>query len=105
MRNITCPYCNKELDIDTTDINNPGENYEEECEHCGKMFHVMVEYSATYKSYQVPCLNGDDHKWKGGIMGGYPTARTKYCAYCGERRMPTPEEYEIEMKALAQEEE
>lgn len=101
MTKIECPYCETELDIDTTEIYDPDQPEEVKCPLCKSLFHIEVEFIPTYNSYQVPCLNGEDHKWIGGIVEGFPTSYTLYCAYCKEKRPPTPEEYEAEMqKAL-----
>lgn len=59
MEQIECPYCLREQLIDTSDIHEEDEAYEEECGYCGKTFNVFVSYHVRYKSARIepetPC--------------------------------------------------
>ena len=55
---LTCPYCG--ACFESLEFDNEGEH---ECS-CGKMFMYSSETTRTFSSRQVPCLNGEKHKWK-----------------------------------------
>jgi glutaredoxin len=87
MRDIECPYCKEEVEIDHDD----GYGYEEgkvfnqECEHCNKTFTYTTSISYCHEAQQAPCLNGEEHKWKDihGYPMGYQSNRQR-CEYCDE---------------------
>lgn len=88
-KDIECPYCGKEQDIDHDDGYGYDENetYEQECE-CGKTFVYNTSIMFHYAVYKAPCKNGGNHKWKQII--GAPRAYfvgCDRCEYCGEERI------------------
>lgn len=64
-KDIDCPYCNHEQDINHDDGFGYEENtaHEMECKSCGKsfVFHTSVIYN--YEPQKADCLNGKEHKW------------------------------------------
>lgn len=98
METVTCPYCDKNTEIDTDEHY---ENYEEyECEHCGKNFEVFAEPTIDYSVCdKADCLNGADHKWRQIIGQPEIHFRGKYrcedCSaeYVNEKEATTEEEW------------
>ena len=89
MDKVTCPYCDKECDIDHGD----GAFYEEdkleemECEHCDKIFLVTTSIIYHHTGDVCPCKNGEEHKWK--QIQGCPMEileGKERCEYCDEER-------------------
>lgn len=62
MADFECPYCGK--GHEASEINIPDKYYEEECDDCGKLFQVTVEYYPEYEAHKADCLNDDNHKWE-----------------------------------------
>lgn len=64
MKDINCPYCQEDLDIDHDD----GKGYEEDklheqqCRACGKYFTYTTSISYYYEAQPADCLNGANHK-------------------------------------------
>jgi hypothetical protein len=92
-KDINCPYCGKELDIDHDD----GRGYEEDvthqqqCTHCDKHFVFTTSIVFMYYPEKADCLNGKKHKWE--PTATYPKKHTQVlCQTCGEWRQPTPKE-------------
>lgn len=90
MDNITCPYCNEEVEINHDD----GYGYEEgvlfnqECGHCDNTFTYTTGIIFVYKAYKAPCLNGGPHSWKDnqGYPKGYQSNRHT-CEWCDEEEL------------------
>lgn len=65
MKDVECPYCGHEQNIDHGD----GYGYEEdeihdqECSECEKSFGFYTHISFSYDPIKVPCFNGADHGW------------------------------------------
>jgi len=95
-KDVECPYCGAELNINHDD----GQGYEEdefhhqECQNCGKTFVFTTSISFSYEVQKADCLNGGRHKWK--PTHTYPTIATRMeCQDCGEQRKPTQAEWVI----------
>lgn len=93
MRDINCPYCEAEQDINHDD----GYGYEEdekhqqECNSCGKTFTYTTSIIYCYDAEKADCLNGSDHDWQPSKT--YPKcATTMVCNMCGGERKPTDAE-------------
>lgn len=89
MDKVTCPYCDKECEVDHDD----GANYEEDnlteqqCEHCEKMFFISTSVLYHHTGSIAPCLNGEEHDWQD--MNGHPKEYfegKKRCSYCDEEK-------------------
>ncbi len=65
MKDVKCPYCGKEQEIDHDDGYGYEENetYTQECV-CGKIFTFATYISFDYSVHKAPCLNGKSHKYK-----------------------------------------
>lgn len=76
---LVCPYCGYSHD-DDGEMNEAG-TYN--CSKCDKMFNFEVDYSKSYSSRKVPCLNGEPHKFKKEFYPGYPDYQR--CRACDKR--------------------
>lgn len=77
-----CPYCNKECEADS-ELRNPSENYEHECEHCEKNFVYTIDYDIIYYEEKADCLNGGKHNYE--KICGYPRElfeNKRRCSMC-----------------------
>ena len=63
MNELTCPYCKKDV-RPSDDLREQEEDYEHECEHCGKTFVYYIQYFPSYHASQADCLNGAPHKFE-----------------------------------------
>lgn len=63
-KDIKCPYCGKEQNIDHDD----GYGYEEgvthqqQCRRCGKNFVYTTHISFDYEASKADCLNDGEHE-------------------------------------------
>lgn len=90
-KDIQCPYCGREMDVDSTEIEIDERN-EMQCKFCEKNFVFIPEVEIVYSSYKAKCLNGGEHNFQ--ATKTYPVEFTKMeCWACGERREPTEEEW------------
>ena len=104
MKEVTCPYCEEECEINHDDGAFYNENEEEEmtCEHCDKVFMVSTSISYYHEGSKCPCKNGEDHDWQPqrGFPKEYYDGR-EACSYCDETRDTyTPEQRREAMKRL-----
>jgi len=93
MKDIECPYCGEEQDIDHDDGKGYGESerHQQQCSKCEKTFIFTTYISFSYTPYKAECLNGGDHEYY--PTHTYPTEFTEMeCHLCGDRRKPTKEE-------------
>lgn len=73
---LICPYCGCKFE-DSFEFN---ESSQHQCDRCEKHFMYEVEYSKTFSSVKVDCLNGGEHMWKSSPWAYYPDYR--YCRKC-----------------------
>ena len=91
---VTCPYCEKEFDVDTDDGAHykDGQAQEEQCPNCEKVMLVTSTCTWYREAEKADCLNGSPHAWsiwstywigeKGDNVGKYYERR--YCEICYE---------------------
>lgn len=96
MKDIECPYCGEEQDINHDD----GYGYKEDEAHqqqCGKCEKTFVFYTSIHFSYEprkADCLNGAEHKYE--PTSTFPSFFTRMrCAMCDDERNPTKKEREL----------
>jgi hypothetical protein len=80
---LVCPYCGHPHE-DDGEMNEAGDH---QCSSCDKHFKYEVDYSVSYTSRQVPCMNGEPHNWKTEPYPGFP--EYKRCKAC-DKREPGP---------------
>ncbi len=98
MKDLKCPYCNHEQDIDTDNSENYLEDmiHNQQCSNCEKYFAFTTSISFYYTPNKADCLNGSEHKWD--ATHTFPKEYTEMrCDDCGESRKPTPEEMKVIM--------
>lgn len=93
MKDIKCPYCGHEQDIDHDDGQGYAESelHEQECEKCEKSFGFYTTISFSYDPVKVPCFNDSDcewvenrtHKW---VTDEKHTTIFYCCAHCGKEK-------------------
>lgn len=93
MKDVNCPYCNSEQEID----HDGGVGYEEgvthnqRCSDCGKTFAYTTSISFYYEPSKADCLNDGEHRY--GITNTHPKCFSKMvCSDCGDERDLTDEE-------------
>jgi hypothetical protein len=95
MKDINCPYCDAELDINHDDGQgySESETHQQDCGYCGKTFVFTTSIVYYYTVDKADCLNGDSHDYKPTMT--FPKEFTKMeCSMCGDRRQPTKEEFD-----------
>lgn len=93
MRDVNCPYCDAEVEINHDDGYGYGEDevFEQECGECEKHFVYTTSISFSYDAKQADCLNDGEHSWK--PTATHPREFTKMrCTVCDNTRSCTPEE-------------
>jgi len=93
MKDVKCPYCGEEQDINHEEGYGyeEGETFNQECKSCGKSFSYETQRIFYYDVRKADCLNGGEHKWRPTIT--VPKFATRMmCPECGEYRDPTDEE-------------
>lgn len=96
MRDVECPYCGAEQEINHDDGIGFEENqiHEQECGDCEKIFAYTTSISFYYFASKADCLNGAEHKYK--VLTVYPKEATLMeCGDCGARRKPTEDEMRV----------
>ncbi len=93
MKDVNCPYCDAEQDIDHDD----GYGYEEDelheqyCNGCEKTFVYRTSISYYYEADKADCLNDGEHTYE--PTHTYPKEATRMeCTQCDDRRNPTEKE-------------
>lgn len=95
-KDVQCPYCNHEQDINHDD----GYGYDEarvhqqECRNCDKTFTFTTSISFDYEVEKADCLNGGEHKYRATMTAPRECTEMK-CTMCDCRRPPTKEEWAI----------
>ena len=93
MRDVKCPYCEEDQEINHDDGYGYDEGmfHEQECSNCEKMFVYTIEISFCYEASKADCLNGSEHILVPSHT--YPVEfSTMQCAQCGYSRKPTDDE-------------
>lgn len=89
MKDVQCPYCGADIEINHDD----GYGYEEdkyhfqECGQCEKTFRYTTSISFYYEADECPCQNGEEHDWQPII--GMPKelfGNRQRCSHCEEER-------------------
>lgn len=98
MRDINCPYCDNELEINHDDGYGYEEDrrHEQQCGYCNKHFTFTTSISFHYEAEKADCLNGQPHQMKkvcNSAQDIWPD--WKRCEDCdheerGEYKEPTP---------------
>ena len=99
MKDINCPYCDAEIDINHDDGQGYGESelHQQQCSECEKTFVFTTYVLYSYTPYKADCLNDKDHKYEPTIT--YPVEFTQMqCSMCGDRKNPTKEEMGLILK-------
>lgn len=60
--NVVCPYCKGEYQPEGEDYSE--DSREEECDDCGKFYHVHQSFSVTHITTPDCDLNGGQHEWE-----------------------------------------
>lgn len=68
MREIECPYCEKDNEYDT-EQNAEDVPHQMECRECEKTFVFYVSYCPSFSSCKADCLNGAPHQWEDMLRG------------------------------------
>lgn len=103
MKDIKCPYCDADLEINHDDGYGyaEGVKHQQECGQCEKTFVFTTSISLSYEAEKSDCLNGAEHDWKPTTT--FPKQFTRMvCTMCEEERTPTESEMEEIMKVTAQ---
>ena len=93
MKDIECPYCNFQQDVDHDDGKGYAEDelHQMQCCNCDKYFVFTTSVIYYYEPSKADCLNDSEHKFK--PTNTIPREYTSMeCVDCGERRKPTSEE-------------
>ena len=63
MKDINCPYCDAELDIDHDDGFGYEQDklHEQQCSNCEKIFTFTTYITFNYETFTADCLNGGEH--------------------------------------------
>jgi hypothetical protein len=99
MSDMECPYCGADQEVNHDDGCGFEEDklHEQQCSECDKYFVFTTYISFSYNPHKADCLNGSAHDYK--PTHTYPKEYTKMeCSCCGDRRKPTPEEYQSIME-------
>lgn len=95
MRDINCPYCGAENEINHDDGYGYDENrrHQQECGECFKEFTYTTSVIFYYEAYKADCLNGEDHQLE--LSHTYPKCLSKWvCKTCEYERELTSKERE-----------
>jgi hypothetical protein len=93
MKDLECPYCGKEQDVNHDDGFGYEENeaHEMECSFCDKTFVFQTSISYHYTPSKADCLNDGNHKYEPTVTA--PREFTKMrCTMCGDERELTDNE-------------
>lgn len=84
MRDVECPYCGADVEINHDDGYGYEEDllHEQQCEDCGKMFAYFTVIHFSYTARKADCLNGAEHHYKRTTTYPPEFARLR-CKDCG----------------------
>ena len=92
-KDVECPYCGEELDIDHDDGSGYEENvmHEQQCSACNKVFTFTTSILFVYEAGKADCLNGGEHKLS--LSYTVPRWRSQMeCCDCDYNRQATDAE-------------
>lgn len=95
MNDVYCPYCDTLTEINHDDGYGYEEDkqYEQDCNHCKKVFVYTTSISFSYNATKADCLNGNQHEYH--KVATCPEEFSKMrCGMCGDERSMTSEERE-----------
>jgi len=95
MKDLKCPYCNTEQDVEHEDSASYEQDtfHEIQCVHCGKNFMYTIYISYSYESHAADCLNDKPHDYE--LIKYYPVEFSRMrCTMCDKGRELTTEERE-----------
>jgi hypothetical protein len=95
MRNdVTCPYCDEEIEINHDDGNGYEEDvtHQQECSNCHKTFVFTTSIHFSYEAEKADCLNGSDHVYESTHTIPRTCTRMR-CTMCDDEGEPTKEEW------------
>jgi hypothetical protein len=82
---LTCPYCSYiHKDFDGFDYEEVDVIHDYTCEKCNKVFGFETEYEPYYSERELPCANGQDHRWLATDRPEIPYIHRR-CEYCDTR--------------------
>ena len=86
MHDVECPYCGRDVEINTDDGYGLEEDqtYQQECEDCGKTFVYTTTILIVHHAEKAECLNGAPHNMR--PVTCYPPCWPDWvrCTACGE---------------------
>lgn len=90
MRDVECPYCGADLDINHDDGYgySEDETHQQECCECGKAFVFTTAIHFSYRVDKADCLNGAEHTYERTKTWPPEAARLR-CTQCGDEK-PLP---------------
>ena len=92
-KDVKCPYCGHDQDINHDDGYGYAEDekHNQECGRCGKTFGYITTIVFYYDSFKTDCLNDAEHEYE--VTNTYPEfAKKMLCKCCGYERDLTNEE-------------
>lgn len=96
MSDIECPYCGYKNDDVYTERREPDITYTyEDCAGCGKNFGYIIDYTIYYCSKELPCANGEEHKWKEYVNVPSVPYILFRCEYCGLKEHKLREQKQV----------
>ena len=87
MKDIECPYCGADLEINHDDGNGyaEGELHQQQCGECDKYFVFTTSISYYYEPQKADCLNDAEHNFQ--LTSTYPKCCTRFqCTMCDEEK-------------------
>ena len=88
-KDVECPYCGEDLEINHDGDREEDELYEQECRECLATFVYKVVITEYYDARKADCLNGAPHKFKKTRTYPPEFARMR-CIDCGYETDLTP---------------
>jgi hypothetical protein len=93
MKDLKCPYCGHEFDIDRCDGEGCTEDVleQKQCPKCEMFFVFNTTIVFIHETHEAACLNGSPHNYV--ITATYPKECSKMvCTMCDDTRELTDEE-------------
>lgn len=84
IKKVECPYCGKDINVDTDNWYDEDEAYEHQCEECGKYCMVSTSVSWSHDAKKLDCKNGlAEHRYEDVPISsiGHTIRR---CMVCGD---------------------